>query len=185
MSTSTKAVINITERAAMRIMHLMEMRNKPAFGIRIGVSAGGCAGFEYKMEYADEADCADEIIVYKFAENKTFKYNKNTEMKTTNKKPNSETDDEESESDNEDNENMEESEDSDSYQARNRLEAKNKKQSSVVKKLGDIKILISPKAIIYLIGTEIDYVKDKFASGFTFRNPRQKNTCGCGKSFNV
>jgi iron-sulfur cluster assembly accessory protein len=175
---STKVPINVTERAAMQIVHLIEMRDKPAFGIRIGVSAGGCAGFEYKMEYVDEADCADEIIVYSFAENKTFKYHKNIESEMVNKQSNSEEDEDRGEEGGKE-------QDSDGYPTKNRLRKVDTKQSLIAKKPRDIKILIGPKAIIYLIGTEVDYIKDKFSSGFTFLNPRQKNTCGCGKSFNT
>jgi iron-sulfur cluster assembly protein len=48
-----------------------------------------------------------------------------------------------------------------------------------------VHLLIEPKAIMYLIGTEMDYVVDKFQSGFVFRNPNEKGRCGCGKSFHV
>lgn len=51
--------------------------------------------------------------------------------------------------------------------------------------LGDIKILIDPKAVMYLIGTEMDYLETDFKSGFVFNNPNEKASCGCGKSFNV
>ena len=46
-----------------------------------------------------------------------------------------------------------------------------------------VKIFIEPKAIIYLIGSEMDYVVDKISSRFIFKNPNEKNTCGCGESF--
>ena len=49
----------------------------------------------------------------------------------------------------------------------------------------DVTILIDPKAIMFLIGTEMDYVADKFQSGFVFNNPNEKGRCGCGKSFHV
>jgi iron-sulfur cluster assembly accessory protein len=49
----------------------------------------------------------------------------------------------------------------------------------------DVKILIDPKALMYLIGTEMDYLSEDFKSGFVFKNPNEKNKCGCGKSFNV
>jgi iron-sulfur cluster assembly protein len=40
-------------------------------------------------------------------------------------------------------------------------------------------------AVMYLIGTEMDYVEDKLAAHFTFNNPNAKSLCGCGESFNV
>ncbi len=48
-----------------------------------------------------------------------------------------------------------------------------------------VTILIDPKASMFIIGTEMDYVEDKLQSGFTFRNPNEKGRCGCGESFHV
>jgi len=48
-----------------------------------------------------------------------------------------------------------------------------------------VTILIDPKATMFIIGTEMDYVDDKLQSGFTFRNPNEKGRCGCGESFHV
>lgn len=49
----------------------------------------------------------------------------------------------------------------------------------------DVTILIDPKAVLFLIGTEMDYKTDKFESGFVFKNPNAVDTCGCGESFRV
>ena len=46
-----------------------------------------------------------------------------------------------------------------------------------------VKVLIDPKAIMYLLGTEMDYKKDKFSSQFVFKNPNETERCGCGESF--
>lgn len=48
-----------------------------------------------------------------------------------------------------------------------------------------VKVLIDPKAVMFLLGTEMDYVEEKLKSGFTFRNPNEKGRCGCGESFHV
>ncbi len=48
-----------------------------------------------------------------------------------------------------------------------------------------IKVLIDPKAILFLIGTEIDFVTEKLSSRFTFRNPNQTDACGCGESVTI
>jgi iron-sulfur cluster assembly protein len=48
-----------------------------------------------------------------------------------------------------------------------------------------VTILIDPKASMFIIGTEMDFVEDKLQSGFTFRNPNEKGRCGCGESFPV
>jgi iron-sulfur cluster assembly protein len=50
---------------------------------------------------------------------------------------------------------------------------------------GEIKLLIDPKASLFLIGTEMDYEEEKLKSGFVFRNPNEKGRCGCGESFHV
>lgn len=45
-----------------------------------------------------------------------------------------------------------------------------------------VSIFIEPKAILFLLGTEMDYRADKFSSGFVFHNPNQTSACGCGES---
>ncbi|TNE58829.1 MAG: iron-sulfur cluster assembly accessory protein [Alphaproteobacteria bacterium] len=45
-----------------------------------------------------------------------------------------------------------------------------------------IKILIEPKAILFLLGTEMDYQEGKMSAGFVFNNPNQVDACGCGES---
>ncbi len=49
----------------------------------------------------------------------------------------------------------------------------------------DVKILIDPKAVLFLLGTEMDYDEDKFSSGFRFNNPNQTDACGCGESVSI
>lgn len=48
-----------------------------------------------------------------------------------------------------------------------------------------VTVLIDPKAVMFLLGTEMDFQDDKFKSGFVFNNPNEKGRCGCGESFNV
>jgi iron-sulfur cluster assembly protein len=48
-----------------------------------------------------------------------------------------------------------------------------------------VNVLIDPKALMYLLGTEMGYMEEEFKSGFTFTNPNEKGKCGCGSSFNV
>jgi len=45
-----------------------------------------------------------------------------------------------------------------------------------------VKILIDPKAVLFLLGAEMDYRVDKLKSGFVFNNPNQTSACGCGES---
>jgi iron-sulfur cluster assembly protein len=48
-----------------------------------------------------------------------------------------------------------------------------------------VKILIDPKAVLFLVGTEIDYETTKLASKFVFRNPNETDACGCGESVTI
>ncbi|MCB6183205.1 iron-sulfur cluster assembly protein IscA [Leeia sp. TBRC 13508] len=48
-----------------------------------------------------------------------------------------------------------------------------------------VTVLIDPKSLTYLDGTELDFVKEGLNEGFKFNNPNVKNACGCGESFNV
>ena len=48
-----------------------------------------------------------------------------------------------------------------------------------------VKVLIDPKAVMYLLGTEMDYKTEKFSSQFVFKNPNETERCGCGESFKV
>ena len=48
-----------------------------------------------------------------------------------------------------------------------------------------VKVFIEPTATMFLIGSEMDYTKDKLSSRFVFNNPNEKSSCGCGESFNI
>ena len=48
-----------------------------------------------------------------------------------------------------------------------------------------LKILVDPKSLIYIDGTELDFVKEGLNEGFQFNNPNVKESCGCGESFTV
>jgi iron-sulfur cluster assembly protein len=108
------AAINLTAAAVERVRALLEKRNKPSVGIRIGVRTKGCSGLSYTIEYADAKGPADEVV----------------------------------------------------------------EQDGVT-------VLIDPKATMFILGTEMDYVEEKLQTGFVFRNPNEKGRCGCGESFHV
>jgi Iron-sulfur cluster assembly accessory protein len=59
-----------------------------------------------------------------------------------------------------------------------------KKNEEVIEDKG-VKVFIDSSAIIYLLGTEMDYKTDKFSSQFVFKNPNETERCGCGESFKV
>ena len=111
---ANKQLISITDRAASQIQNLLQSREKPALGIKVGVKAGGCSGLSYKFEYAEDKGQLDEVIEDK-----------------------------------------------------------------------GVTVFIDPTAVMYLIGTQLDYVDEKVRSGFVFINPNEKGRCGCGKSFHV
>ena len=59
-----------------------------------------------------------------------------------------------------------------------------KKNEEVIEDKG-VKVFIDSNAIMYLLGTEMDYKTDKFSSQFVFKNPNETERCGCGESFKV
>ena len=48
-----------------------------------------------------------------------------------------------------------------------------------------VKVIIDPKSLVYLDGTELDFVKEGLNEGFKLNNPNVRGECGCGESFNV
>jgi len=51
--------------------------------------------------------------------------------------------------------------------------------------IDEVKVFIDSTALMFVIGSEMDYVEDMFKSGFSFTNPNEKGRCGCGESFKV
>ena len=58
-------------------------------------------------------------------------------------------------------------------------------EEDVVFECFGVKVLVDPKSLPYLEGTELDYTKEGLNEGFKFNNPNVKDACGCGESFNV
>ena len=104
-------VMTLTDAAADRIRAIMASKDTAIAGLRIGVKNGGCAGMEYTMDWAEEADKFDEVVEDK-----------------------------------------------------------------------GVKLLIEAKAVLFLLGTEMDYQVEALKSGFVFNNPNQTSACGCGES---
>ena len=48
-----------------------------------------------------------------------------------------------------------------------------------------VRVLVDPKSLAYLEGTQLDYVREGLNEGFKFHNPKEKDRCGCGESFRV
>lgn len=48
-----------------------------------------------------------------------------------------------------------------------------------------VNVFVDPKSLVYIDGTELDFVREGLNEGFKFNNPREKDKCGCGESFNV
>jgi iron-sulfur cluster assembly protein len=107
-------VVSLTDRAAERVKEIMAKADNDYMGLRVGVKNGGCAGMEYTLEYAVEADALDEVVEDK-----------------------------------------------------------------------GVRMLIEPKAVLFLLGSQIDYETSKLASKFVFRNPNQTDACGCGESVTI
>ncbi|MBX9591631.1 MAG: Fe-S cluster assembly scaffold SufA [Hyphomonadaceae bacterium] len=62
--------------------------------------------------------------------------------------------------------------------------AEQKPLDEVVEQNG-VRVLIDPKAVMYLLGTEMDYRTEKLSAQFVFTNPNQTGSCGCGESVNL
>ena len=106
--------ITLTDVAAARVKEIMARGDNNYIAVRLGVENGGCAGMAYTMDYAEEQNPLDEVVIDK-----------------------------------------------------------------------GVKILIDPKAILFLIGTEMDYQVEQLKSGFVFKNPNQTDACGCGESVTI
>ena len=63
--------------------------------------------------------------------------------------------------------------------------AKNSNPNDEIIEDKGVKVLIDPKAIMYLLGTEMDYKKEELSSTFVFKNPNETERCGCGESFKI
>lgn len=107
-------MVTLTDGAIARVKELISKSEEPVMGLRIGVSARGCSGLSYSVEYAQEQKRFEEII-----------------------------------------------------------------------EQDGVKVLIDPAAVMFLIGSVVDYKEDRFSSGFTFTNPNAVGACGCGESFFV
>eukprot|EP00656_Telonema_subtile_P052153 TRINITY_DN718_c0_g1_i3.p1 TRINITY_DN718_c0_g1~~TRINITY_DN718_c0_g1_i3.p1 ORF type:complete len:121 (+),score=21.29 TRINITY_DN718_c0_g1_i3:73-435(+) len=60
-----------------------------------------------------------------------------------------------------------------------------KKLDEVVEPAAGVKVFVDSRALMHVIGTEMDFVTDRIRSEFVFTNPNSKGECGCGESFNV
>jgi iron-sulfur cluster assembly protein len=107
-------VVTLTEAAAARVRQILEKADKPYIGLRVGVKNGGCAGMEYVVEYAEQAQPLDEVVEDK-----------------------------------------------------------------------GVTILVDPAAVLFLLGSQIDYEVGRLSSRFVFNNPNQTDACGCGESVTI
>ncbi|WP_152047857.1 Fe-S cluster assembly scaffold SufA [Aureimonas psammosilenae] len=105
------AVMSLTDAAAERVNEIVAARGEGAFGLRVGIKKGGCAGMEYTVDLATEAKPGEDLVERNGA-----------------------------------------------------------------------KVVIAPEAVLFLLGTEMDFEVTRLRTGFTFRNPNQTSACGCGES---
>ena len=63
--------------------------------------------------------------------------------------------------------------------------AQEKKPNDEMIEYKGVKVFIDPNAVMYLLGTEMDYKIEKFSSQFVFNNPNETERCGCGESFKI
>jgi iron-sulfur cluster assembly protein len=104
-------VMSLTDASAERVRVILEKAERPAVGLRVGITKGGCAGMTYKVEYAENVKPGDEVIEDK-----------------------------------------------------------------------GVRVIVDPSAVLFLLGTEMDYKVDKLSAQFVFKNPNETSACGCGES---
>lgn len=105
------ALLKLTPAAVTRLKALGEKAGEGVLGLRLSVKTGGCAGMEYGMDWAREANPLDEVM-----------------------------------------------------------------------EQDGVKLFVDSRAVLYLIGTEMDFEQSAMKSGFVFNNPNQVSACGCGES---
>jgi iron-sulfur cluster assembly protein len=105
-------IVTLTDAAVTRVQEIIAKGDKPY--LRVGVVNGGCAGMEYKLDYAEAPEQFDELVEDK-----------------------------------------------------------------------GVRILVKADAVLFLLGSEIDYETTRLASKFVFRNPNQTDACGCGESVTI
>ena len=108
--------ITISDSAVKRIAVLREQENQPEALLRVTVSGGGCAGFQYAFGFEDKDKLGDD--------------------------------------------------------------------DTVVEKDG-VAVVIDQSSLMFLFGSEVDFVEDLIGAFFTLNNPNATSTCGCGTSFSV
>ena len=64
-------------------------------------------------------------------------------------------------------------------------DAKDKNSNDELIEDKGVKVFVDPGAIMYLLGTEMDYKEEEFSSSFVFKNPNETERCGCGESFKI
>ncbi len=111
---ATRSLMTITDAAAARVISLVGKAGGSAFGLRVGVKNGGCAGMSYTVEMAEEARPGEMLVEDKGA-----------------------------------------------------------------------KVLIDPKAVLFLIGARMDFAVTKMSATFVFENPNETASCGCGESVSL
>ncbi|MGU3576721.1 Fe-S cluster assembly scaffold SufA [Brucellaceae bacterium C25G] len=107
------AVMTLTDAAAGRVNEIVEAREN-AYGIRIGIKKGGCAGMEYTIDLVTEPQQGDDLVEHNGA-----------------------------------------------------------------------RVYIAPQAVMFLLGTQMDFEVTSLRTGFVFNNPNQTSACGCGESIEL
>ena len=175
-----KQVITLSDNAANRIKEIMSKAEKDLVGLRVGVKSGGCAGMSYIMEYTKEVKPNDEVI-----EDKGVKFIMKQAITLTDNAASRIKD-------------IMSKDENKSLGVRVGVKsggcagmsyimeyAKEINPNDEVIEDKGVKVFIDPGAIMYLLGTEMDYKKEQFSSSFIFKNPNETERCGCGESFKV
>lgn len=112
--SSQSTPVSISDNAAARVAYLIEQQGNPNLKLRLSVSGGGCSGFQYGFDFAENAEDGD-ITVEK----------------------------------------------------------------------DGVTMLVDQMSLLYLMGSQVDYVEDLVGASFQVVNPNASSSCGCGSSFAI
>jgi len=105
-------IVNLTEKAGTKVKEILMTENKADYGLRVYVTGGGCSGFQYGLDFEENAADDDNVA-----------------------------------------------------------------------EMHGVRVFVDPYSQPMLTGMELDYNDGLQSSGFVFKNPNAKSTCGCGQSF--